>query len=85
MSFNVSLVGKDAAEAKAKLAECSDLPEEARQLADAAVDALPASGVEGCGAVAVSLYGHFAAEGAGDASNFNLSVQHVNGGGLKAA
>jgi hypothetical protein len=77
MSFNVSLVGKDAAEAKAKLAECSDLPEEARQLADAAVDALPASAVEG--------YGHFAAEGAGDASNFNLSVQHVNGGGLKAA
>lgn len=86
MSWSLSVVGTDGADAKAKLAEANErqqagMPEGVQKLAEAAVDLLPPSGIDGYDAVAVSTYGHLHGEGVGT-SNVNLSVQHVNSDGL---
>jgi hypothetical protein len=90
MSWTLSVVGRDAEEAKREMraaneAQGGHVPEAAMKLAEAAADALPETKVAGYGAVAISTYGHFAADPVNGTSNFSLSVQHVNSDGLKSA
>lgn len=91
MSWNLSCVGKDGAEAKSKLAEAneqqgSNMPEVVQKLAEAAVDALPECKLDGYDAVALSTYGHFHdPEFGSGVSNLQLSVSHVENTGTKSA
>lgn len=87
MSWTMSAVGKDKADAKKKLREMNErqgdvLPAAALKVVEAAIDALPATKVDGYDAVAVSTYGHFGEDAETQTSNLNLSVQHVNSDGL---
>lgn len=90
MSWSLSVVGTDAADAKSKLAAANEqqgstMPEAVAKVVEAAVDALPASGVEGYDAVSVTTYGHVAGEGTTETSNINVAVAHVENTGVKPA
>lgn len=78
MSWSVSFVAADKNDAKSKMEAAGEqVPEVVRKLVADAVDALPASDMEGYDAISVSTYGHFRAEDHGPGtSNLQVSVQH---------
>jgi hypothetical protein len=86
MSWSITLAEKGKEAAKAKLAQLAadannHLPEAVAEMALAAIDALPDTGMHGFNTVSLATYGHFRRDGDNPGtSNFTLAAQFVADG-----
>lgn len=86
MSWSLSLAAKGKEAAKATLAEDpavknGHLPRPVLDMCNAAIDALPETGMGGFNTVSLATYGHFRRDGdSPGTSNFTLAAQFVADG-----